>query len=65
MTTSQGDDVRLGPIRQDGCDMYYRDPLNSNLPVGNDTDNSVLIINNNRTHGGFITPNQLTKLLPV
>lgn len=65
LQTLTGDEVRIGPLREGGWYMYYRDPLNSNLPVGSAGANSVYIINSAKLPQGFITPNQLSTMLPI
>ncbi len=56
--------VRIGPLRNGGWYMYYRDPMNANLPAGDIHDSSVYTIQANRVVGGFITPSELATLLP-
>ena len=57
--------MRIGPLRDGGWYIYFRDPGNSNLPQGLPTANSVYTIGNDRTPSGFITPNQLATMLPI
>ena len=64
LKTLDGTPLRIGPLREGGWYMYYRDPMNSNLPAGNVTDASVGVVNSNRTFNKFITPNELAKMLP-
>jgi hypothetical protein len=59
--TTDGDDVRIGPLHYGGWYAHYS---TAGVPTGDATANSVLIINANRTHGGFVTPNQLLRMLP-
>jgi hypothetical protein len=59
--TTNGDDVRIGPLHYGGWYAHYS---TGGVPTGDATANSVLIINANRTHGGFVTPNQLLRMLP-
>ncbi len=61
--TLSGDPVRIGPLRDGGWYVYYRD--GSDLPLGDATANTVYTIGNNRTTNGFITPNQLATKLPI
>lgn len=64
LKTLDGNDVRIGPLKEGGWYMYYRNPADSNNPVGPPEENSVLIIRSNRTVQGFVTPNQLSTMLP-
>jgi len=62
--TLSGDAVRIGPLRDGGWYMYYRDAGADNVPVGDFNEYSVYTVNVDRTAAGFITPNQLKVLLP-
>lgn len=64
LTTKNEIPVRIGPLKEGGFYLYERDPEASNAPVGSATENSVLIIRTNGTSAGFITPNQLSTMLP-
>ena len=63
--TLAGDNVRIGPLREGGFYVYYRDPGNDNLPTGSADDYSVFVVNNDRTPYGFITPKELATKLPI
>lgn len=65
LETTSGLDVRIGPLRDGGWYVYYRDVSNNNLPVGSASANSVYIVHANRETGGFISPNQLSTMLPI
>jgi len=65
LQSTDGAKVRVGPLRDGGWYVYYRDVGNSNLPVGAATANSVFTVQPNNASGGYITPNQLTKMLPM
>lgn len=62
--TLSGDEVRIGPLKEGGWYMYYRNPADSNNPVGPPEANSVVIIRSDKTVQGFVTPNQLATMLP-
>lgn len=65
LKTTGGDEVRIGPLRDGGWYLYFRDSGNFNLPSGPSTDNSVYVIGADRMPSGFITPNELLTRLPI
>ena len=60
--TRLGNAARIGPLADGGWYAHYSD--GSGHPTGGADTASVLKINSDRTHGGFITPNALSKSLP-
>ncbi len=63
LETSLSNTVQIGPLGGGGWYAGYTDSLGGAFS-GNANDASILKINANRTHGGFISPNQLNRLLP-
>lgn len=63
LTTNQSNTVRIGPLGSDGWYAAYTDSLGGSI-AGDANSATVLKINADRSHGGFITPNALAKILP-
>jgi len=64
LTTTASTNVRIGPLANGGFYLYERDPGSGNAPLGSATANSVYTIGGNGIPTGFVTPNQLTTMLP-
>ena len=61
--TTAGVPVRIGPLDNGGFYIYERNPT-TGLPVGSTSLNSVAIVKQNHTFGGYITPASLATQLP-
>lgn len=59
-----GDPLRIGALKDGGFYIYYRDVSAGNAPLGAGTANTVYTVGSNKIPTGFITPNELGKLLP-
>lgn len=65
LKTLDGTNVRVGSLATGGWYLYARDPSADNAPLGSANAYSVYTLDSKRQTTGFITPAQLTKLLPI